>query len=142
MKVGREWTRNTAGLLARATSKATDARRRAEHAIEELVVEQQPVNFSAVAERAGVSKTYLYNDADLRTTIESLRDHRRIRTAQRRQARVQTDTSLKVVIAAKDRQIALLQGRVKQLERELVLVRGQFYASMEAIHLMPDASIA
>ena len=142
MKVGREWTRNTAGLLARATSKATDARRRTELAIEELFVQQQPVNFSTVAERAGVSKTYLYNDADLRTTIESLRHHRRIRTAQQRQARVQTDTSLKVVIAAKDRQIALLQGRVKQLERELVLVRGQLYASMEAIHLMPDASIA
>ncbi len=97
MTARREWTRNTAGLLARATSKAIDARRRAELAIQELVVEQRPVSFSAVAERAGLSKTYLYNDADVRKRIEALRDQRRIRTAQQRQARLQTDASLKVV---------------------------------------------
>ena len=41
---------------------------------------------------------------------------RRIRTAaaQQRQVRVQTDASLKVVIAAKDQQLALLRARVKQ----------------------------
>ena len=32
------------------------------------------MNFSAVAERAGVSKTYLYNDAELRKRIDDLRD--------------------------------------------------------------------
>ena len=129
MRADREWTRNTAGLLARAASKATDARRRAEHAIEGLVVERQPVSFSAVAERAKVSKTYLYSDADLRKRIEGLRQRARIRTAQQRQVRVQTDASLKVIIAAKDRQIALLRARVKQLERELALARGQLYAA-------------
>jgi hypothetical protein len=129
MTARREWTRNTAGLLARATSKAIDARRRAELAIQELVVEQRPVSFSAVAERAGLSKTYLYNDAALRKRIEALRDQRRIRTAQQRQARLQTDASLKVVVAAKDQQLALLRIRVKQLERELALARGQLYAA-------------
>jgi len=129
MTARREWTRNTAGLLARATSKAIDARRRAELAIQELVVEQRPVSFSAVAKRAGLSKTYLYNDADLLKRIEALRDQRRIRTAQQRQARLQTDASLKVVVAAKDRQLALLRIRVKQLERELALARGQLYAA-------------
>jgi len=132
MTARREWTRNTAGLLARATSKAIDARRRAELAIQELVVEQRPVSFSAVAERAGLSKTYLYNDAALRKRIEALRDQRRIRTAQQRQARLQTDASLKVVIAAKDRQLALLRARVNQLERELAVARGQLYAGMAA----------
>jgi len=125
MTARREWTRNTAGLLARATSKAIDARRRAELAIQELVVEQRPVSFSAVAERAGLSKTYLYNDAALRKRIEALRDQRRIRTAQQRQARLQTDASLKVVVAAKDQQLALLRIRVKQLERELALARWE-----------------
>src|SRR5260370_41545330 len=107
MTACREWTRNTAGLLARATSKAMDARRRAELALQELVVEQRPVSFSAVAERAGVSKTYLYTDADLRKRLEGLRQHGRIRTAQQRQGRVQTDASLKVVIAPKGLPIAL-----------------------------------
>jgi Family of unknown function (DUF6262) len=129
MTAGREWTRNTAGLVARATSKAMDARRRAELAIQELVVEQRPVSFSAVAERAGVSKTYLYNGAELRKRIEDLREQRHIRMAQQRQVRVQTDASLKVVIAAKDRQLALLRTRVQQLERELALARGQLYVA-------------
>ncbi len=140
MRAAREWTRNTAGLLARATSKATDARRRAERAIEELVVEQRTVNFSAVAERARLSKTYLYNDPDLRKRIGSLREHKRIRTVQQRQGRVQTDASLKVVIAAKDQQIALLRTRVKQLDRELVLARGQVYASVAGIDLPSGSS--
>ena len=140
MRAAREWTRNTAGLLARATSKAIDARRRAERAIEELVVEQRRVNFSAVAERAKLSKTYLYNNADLRKRIDSLREHTRIRTVQQRQVRVQTDASLKVVIAAKDQQIALLRTRVKQLERELVLARGQVYASIAGIDLPSGSS--
>ena len=129
MTARREWTRNTAGLLARATSKAIDARRRAELAIQELVVEQRPVSFSAVAERAGLSKTYLYSDAEVRKRIEALRDQPRIRTAQQRQVRVQTDASLKVVVAAKDQQLALLRIRVKQLERELALARGKLYAA-------------
>ena len=128
MTARREWTRNTAGLRAGATSKAADARRRAELAIEELVVEQRPVNFSTIADRASVSKTYLYNDAALRKRVEALREHGRIRTAQRRQVRVQTDASLKVVIAAKDRQLADLRARLHQLERELALARGQLYA--------------
>jgi Family of unknown function (DUF6262) len=130
MTAKREWTRNTAGLLAGATSKAVDARRRAELAIQELVVEQRSVNFSAVAERAGVSKTYLYNDADLRKRIEDLREQRHIRTAQRRQVGVQTDASLKLVIAAKDRQLELLRARVQQLEGELALARGQLYTGI------------
>ena|SRR5437879_3047592 len=130
MTARREWMRNTAGLLAGATSKAVDARRRAELAIQELVAEQRPVNFSTIAERAGVSKTYLYNDTDLRKRIEDLREQRHIRTAQRRQVRVQTDASLKVVIGAKDRQLALLRARVHQLECELALARGQLYAGI------------
>ncbi len=132
MTARREWPRNTAGLLGRATSKAADARRRAEHAVEELVVQHRAVHFSAVADRAGVSKTYLYNDADLRKRIEDLRDQRHIRAAQQRQVRVQTDASLKVVIAAKDRQLALLRTRVHQLERELAVARGQIYAASAA----------
>jgi Family of unknown function (DUF6262) len=130
MTARREWIRNMAGLLAGATSKAVDARRRAELAIQELVVEQRPLNFSTIAERASVSKTYLYNDADLRKRIEDLREQRCMRTARQRQVRVQTDASLKVVIAAKDRQLALLRARVHQLERELALARGQLYAGI------------
>jgi len=130
MTARRDWTRNTAGLRAGATSKAVDARRRAELAIHELVVERRRVNFSTIAERARVSKTYLYNDADLRKRIEDLREQRSMRTAQQRQVRVQTDASLKVVIAAKDRQLALLRARVQQLECELALARGQLYAGI------------
>ena len=130
MTARREWPRNTAGLLAGARSKAVDARRRAELAIQELVVERRLVNFSTVAERAGVSKTYLYNDADLRKRIAAIREQGRTRAAQQYHVRVQTDASLKIVIAAKDRQLALLRARVHQLEHELALSRGQLYAGI------------
>ncbi len=88
------------------------------------------MNFSAVAKRAGVSKTYLYNNAELRKRIDNLREQRCIRTTQQRQLRVQTDASLKVVVAAKDRQLAFLRARVQQLEGELALARGQLYTGI------------
>ena len=37
-------------------------------------------------------------------------------------------------------QIALLRARVKQLERELVLARGQVYASIAGLDLPPESS--
>ena len=60
--------------LAEAAAKRTlDAEQRVRRALRELDSEEAAVTFAAVAERAGVSRAFLYQHAELRSQIEALR---------------------------------------------------------------------
>lgn len=50
-----------------------DARRRAVEALRRLGAGSAPVSFSAIADAAGVSRAWLYRQADLRPAIDGLR---------------------------------------------------------------------
>lgn len=65
--------RNVEGLRQSAQKKRQEAIERTEAAIVQLLKSHQPINFNSVAEVAGVSKTWLYNQHDFRTRIENLR---------------------------------------------------------------------
>ena len=54
----------------------------AHHAIEQLRREGKPVNYAAVAHAAGVSRTWLYRQDQIRDLISQLRDHEPPATAQ------------------------------------------------------------
>jgi len=60
-------------LQAAARRRHDDARRRAVEALRRLSTGAGPVSFAAVAEAAGVSRAWLYRQADLRLAIDSLR---------------------------------------------------------------------
>ena len=47
----------------------------AHHAIEQLRRERKPVNYAAVAHAAGVSRTWLYSQDQIRDLISDLRKH-------------------------------------------------------------------
>jgi hypothetical protein len=47
----------------------------AHHAIEQLRREGKPVNYAAVAHAAGVSRTWLYSQDQIRDLISDLREH-------------------------------------------------------------------
>jgi Family of unknown function (DUF6262) len=63
----------TAGLIAAAKKRHDDARRRAVAALRRLDNTGQPVNISTVARAAGVSRAWIYRQADLRNMIDQLR---------------------------------------------------------------------
>lgn len=65
---------NSAGLVAYQAARREATRTKATAAVAALVRERQPVTFSAVAERAGVSRGYLYRTPDLARTIRTERD--------------------------------------------------------------------
>ena len=68
---------NTAHLAAAAQRRSQAARARAIDALRRLDQSGVPINFPAVAAEAGVSRSWLYRQADLRADIERLRvDHR------------------------------------------------------------------
>jgi len=65
-----------AGLVAAAHQRHDNARRQAVAALRRLDSAGDPINMSAVARAAGVSRAWLYRQADLRATIEQLRHNR------------------------------------------------------------------
>jgi hypothetical protein len=61
--------RNTNGLAAYARQRALHKQEQVDQAIGQLLAENKPINFNAVATRAGVTKAYLYNHPELRDRI-------------------------------------------------------------------------
>ncbi|KAI9129266.1 DUF6262 family protein [Acaryochloris sp. CCMEE 5410] len=83
--------RNTTGLKKNALKKRENAIQRAEEGIQKLLQTGSPINFGKVAEVAGVSRAWLYNQPEIRTQIEQ---HREIQTKKSHRSKKQkTPTS-------------------------------------------------
>ena len=67
---------NSHHIVAAARRRATATRRRATAALRRMDNAGQPISFDAVAREAKVSRSWLYNQPDLRAEIERLRDRR------------------------------------------------------------------
>ena len=69
----------TAALAAAARQRSDQTRQRATQALQRLHATGQPITFAHVARTAGVSRSWLYRQPDLRADIDRLR---RVATAQ------------------------------------------------------------
>lgn len=67
---------NSRHIVTAARDRATATRRRAVAAIRRMDNAGQPISFDAVAREGKVSRSWLYNQPDLRTEIERLRARR------------------------------------------------------------------
>ncbi len=123
------WERNTTGLVANAHQRKEEKRKRVEEAITHLLREQQLVNFNTVAKAAGVSKTYLYSQPQLRDRIEALRQQEREQTVRKLVARPtgKTDAGKDVVILSKERRIKELEEENRKLKQQLITALGKAY---------------
>ena len=75
---------NTHHLIAAARRRAQATRRRAVAALRRMDTSGLPVTFDALAREAGVSRSWLYSQPDLRAEIERLRDRPRPTTVRAR----------------------------------------------------------
>ena len=103
--------------------------------IDQLLREQQTINFNTVAKGEQVTKSYLYAHPDVRDRIEALRaqqDQERIqkRRAESQQQQGRTDKSKDVLLATKDRRIKELEEQNRKLQEELKVAYGKLYESM------------
>src|ERR1039457_7438790 len=73
---------NSSFLTQANTRRHEAALAAARHAIDHLRREGRPVNYAAVAHAAGVSRTWLYRQDQIRDLISQLRDHEPPATAQ------------------------------------------------------------
>lgn len=104
-----------------------DSRQKALKAIEELKRMGEPINFSTVRKKSGVSKHYLYEHDDIRSLIESARAEEAERASAWHKKYDRTSKSKDVLINAKDKRIAKLVEENRQLRHELETLRRLLY---------------
>ncbi len=96
-------------------------------AIQRLIKANRSINFNSVANEAGVTKATLYNNADIRERIETLRH---------RQSQVPTPSQFKREMDEnnKDAIIASLKRKIKKLEEDNGQLRKQLKISYADIY--------
>src|SRR5690242_12376199 len=123
---------NIAGILAHAQRKSEAAQQRVHQAIDQLLREQQIVNFNTVAKAANVTKSYLYAHQQVRERIEALRTQQgqeRIerQRAEHQQHQARTDRTKDVLLEARDRRIKALEAENRKLKEDLKAAYGKLY---------------
>jgi small-conductance mechanosensitive channel len=117
---------NSAYLIAAARRRSDDARRRAVTALRSLDADGQPVTFSTVASAAGVSRSWLYAQDDLREQIGRIRSRQQQAPASppvpsRQRA---TPASLLRRLEAATARIRVLESENRQLREALERALG------------------
>ena len=118
---------NTAFLTASARHRHELTRAKAIRALRELDRAGTPVTFEHVARTAGISRSWLYTQDDIRAQIQQLREnsHRAPASAIPASQRA-TDASL-------TRRLSIAVGRARQLEQENSQLRRQLAEALGQI---------
>lgn len=121
---------NTKGLKEYAKQRSQMALDKVDKAIRELSLTEQKINFNSVSQLSGVSKTFLYNNQEIKKRIEELRDKQVNRTINQRAKYDKTSKSKDIIIMAKDKKIKELEEENKKLKEQLEVLRGKLYEKL------------
>ncbi|KAB7198372.1 transposase [Bifidobacterium longum] len=117
---------STKGLKEFAQNKTKITLEKVDKAIRELSLGEQRINFNSVSNLSGVSKTFLYNNTEIKQRIEELRDKQVEKVIKQRLKYDKTDKT-KDIIMAKDKKIKELQNENRKLKDQLEVLRGRLY---------------
>jgi Family of unknown function (DUF6262) len=126
--------RNTSGLNKHAHDKRNSALERTELAIQKLLESKTVINFGTVALSAGVSRTWLYNQTEIRERIEQLRNQQiadNSKVKKTGNSRKVGDSSSRYLSQTETQQ------RVKKLEIENLALRQH----LEVVYGMSDSQL-
>ncbi|MEI7478627.1 MAG: DUF6262 family protein [bacterium] len=115
-------------LYENRKKQSEEARKKAKEAINMLFKEEKVVNFSSIHKQSGVSRSFLYEDEEIRKLIQECRTSETDSDMNRRAKYDKTSRSKDVIIAAKDKRIAKLEAANRLLKAELEKIRGLLYA--------------
>lgn len=104
-----------------------EARKKAKEVINRLYKEGKAVNFSSIHKLSGVSRSFLYEDEEIRQMIQESRSSEIDSEMNRRAKYDKTSRSKDVIIEAKDKRIARLEEDNRRLKAELEVIRGLLY---------------
>jgi len=117
----------TNGLREYAKNKSRIAFEKVDKAIREISLAKQKINFNSVSQLSGVSKTFLYNNEDIKKRIEEIRDEQTIKTLNQSIKYGKTTKTKDILIMAKDKKIKELQEQNRKLKEQLEILRGKLY---------------
>lgn len=112
--------------------RSDEAQAKALNAIKELQANGEPVNFSTVHLKSGVSKNYLYTNETVRKEIESQRSVEASKAGVWHKKYDRTSKSKDVLIEAKDKRIAKLEEENHRLRQELDTLRRLLYENQKS----------
>lgn len=115
------------GLIESDRKRTEDAKTKALGAINQLIASGKKVNFNSVYRHSGISKSFLYEDKEIRTKIEEQRACDVNSEMNKRAKYDKTSRSKDVIIEAKDKRIAKLEEENRKLRIELEHLRGLLY---------------
>jgi len=118
---------STKGLKEYAKNKTKLTLEKVDKAIRELSLTEQKINFNSVSNLSSVSKTFLYNNAEIKQRIEELRDKQTEKIIRQKLKYDKTDKSKDIIIMAKDKKIKELQEENRKLKAQLEVLRGKLY---------------
>ena len=121
---------NTKGLKEYAKQRSQMALDKVDKAIRELSLTEQKINFNSVSQLSGVSKTFLYNNEEVKKRIEELRDKQVSKTINQRAKYDKTSKAKDIIIMAKDKKTKELEEENKKLKEQLEVLRGKLYEKM------------
>ena len=124
---------NTRFLTQAAADRHQATLRKASDAIEHLDSSGQPVNFSAVAAAAGVSRASLYRDPGIRDLISRIRSAP-ARSATTRAAQRATAESLRARLDTARAEITRLRAENAMLREQAARHLGEQRAAIHPIH--------
>lgn len=118
---------NTKGLKKYAKQKTKATLEKVNKAIRDLSLSGQKINFNSVSQISGVSKTFLYNNEEIKKRINELRERQESEFRNKRVEYDKTDKSKDIIIMAKDKRIKELERENKKLKEQLEVIRGKLY---------------
>ncbi|MEJ6949864.1 DUF6262 family protein [Natronospora cellulosivora (SeqCode)] len=118
---------NTKGLKKHAKKRTDIALEKADKAIRNLSMHKDKINFNSVAKESGVSKSFLYNNHQIKERIEDLRQKQVNIEMNQISKKNKTSKSRDAVIQAKDKKIKELKRENIELKRQLKILRGTVY---------------
>ena len=105
-----------------------ESRRKAQAAIKVLEEEGKAVNFNSVHVQSGISKSFLYDDEEIRNLIGKHRMQKIEREFVWQKKYDKTSESKDVIIGAKDKRIKKLEEENAKLKQEIKVLRGLIYS--------------
>ena len=115
------WQRNTDGLAAAAQKKRLAALAKTEAAIKQLLRQGHRLTFASVAQLAGVTRSWLYKQPDLKARITALREPSPVQPPARQPA---SEASQSALIRTLRQQVKVLRQEKESLNQQLEVAYG------------------
>ena len=119
--------KNITGLLDSSKTRTLQTIDKVNAAINEMLENGSTINFNIVSKLSGVSKSFIYKNAKLKTTIEDMRNKQINENLVQKRKFDKTSKAKDIIIAAKDKKITQLEVENNKLKLQLQILHAKIY---------------